>query len=105
MFFNAKSFNEDISEWKITSLIPTIDPKETGGQFISFFPDPVLSFSPENYDKLIEKRANDLPARETPVDIRISVPYCKENTLANKDKLKDKKYNIISPNKRDCSLQ
>lgn len=105
MFFNAKSFDQDLSEWKITSLIPTTDPKETGGQFISYWPDPVLSFSPENYDKLIEKRANELPARETPIDIRITVPYCKESTLTNKLRLKDNNYNIISPNKRDCNLR
>lgn len=104
MFFNAKKFNQDLSGWKLSSLVPPTAPQQKGGDFIHYHPDPILSFSSENYDKLIKQRADNLPSKENPINIKITVPYCSEETLINKKKLKDKNYIIISPDKRDCNL-
>lgn len=96
MFKNAYSFDQDISGWNPKSL-------NQGSNFI-FSEDPTnnpLSFSRENYEKLLKEWNTKLIVNKPDFPLTIQVPYCFKQDA--RKSLIQKGYKIQG-DKRDCEL-
>ena len=96
MFKNAYSFDQDISGWNPKSL-------NQGSNFI-FSEDSTnnpLSFSRENYEKLLKEWNTKLIVNKPDFPLTIQVPYCFQQDA--RKSLTQKGYKIQG-DKRDCEL-